>query len=168
MALVFAAGCLALLGIAAWMGVDRAHQWLAEEEAETAEAEKILIQRLKSMRHRRWTDVCRGDAVASWFQDETRSAVRLKTDDVVETVLVTAGRSIHDQNPVGPSFLIERSEGGVTVVREADLKDAAFLAIEASISWKGRSGPQKRTLRTITARFGSRLDAAEQTVPTQP
>lgn len=163
--LVSVAACGTFLGVATWFGVDRARERLLQEEAEATEANDILAQRLQSMRRRRWTEVCRGEAVARWLQEEPTNLTHLKTDDIVETLTVTAGVSVNDLHSGGPSFVVERSGGGVAVQREADLKDAPFLVVEASISWEGLFGSRKRNLRTITARFGTRLDALDTPVP---
>jgi Tfp pilus assembly protein PilV len=121
----------------------------------TAASTQMLQERVETIRSKAWPEVSNARALAILMQSPAQSEQELSAPALTETItmsvpLTAAGQIV----PNSQSFQVQRQQGQVRILQDADLGASPMLLADILLTWGLSPRVQQRKLRVIICRSG--------------
>jgi len=142
---------LALGGIMS-MNVRSIHLLRATHQA-TATSQ-MLQQRIESLRSKTWPEISNGAALSRLIAKPPESEREIADTEFTETLTVSVPDALGQERNSGPQIRLNRKNGHVQLLENADLGDEPTLLVAFTLQWNDATRAQNRVLKTILCRTG--------------
>ncbi len=151
---VLASVSLILLGLSAIFGMNAQSLQVLRRAQQIGAATQVLQERIETLRTTPWPQISRGATLASLWSRPTEGAADLADASPTEILTIEPSPSPGVPAPAASRISLERRNGKVSLLQNADLNAEVLLLVELKIQWREQQSTRERILRTIIGRDG--------------
>jgi Tfp pilus assembly protein PilV len=121
----------------------------------TAASTQMLQERVETIRSKAWPEVSNARALAILMQTPAQSEQEMSAPALTETITMSVPQTVAGQvTPNDQSFQVQRQQGQVRILQDADLGSAPMLLADILLMWGQSPRVHQRKLRVIICRSG--------------